>query len=355
MKHVQKQLMIDTLLEEVKKDEPGVVLMGEYDNGEYFCSHRGLADLKLGTAVDENTLFDIASLSKQFTACCIYILDSRKKLSLEDSIRKYLPELPNYAEAITIRHLLNHTSGIIDYIDLVLKQGIDFIDNLDNNGTLQILSATESPSFPPGSQFCYSNSNYVLLAIITERISGKTLNDFATETIFRPLGMTKTFYNQSYPIRQASAQGYDLNITNGNYSPVQCIWTQTGDGAVFSSCRDLIKWGKNLSSHSKLNSAVVENLLCPMPEALLGSPVKDYVRYSAGLSIQEDFGQKSALHSGSWIGFSSFFVRHLESELTIVALSNREDFNTGLLAYKASEILLNKFIDQYEVQTDMGY
>lgn len=351
----QTKLELVSLLDEVGENEPSIILMAEFDNGNSYLAKKGLANIANETQVDENSVFDIASLSKQFTAACIYILQSQNLLGVQESIKKYLPELPEYTNGIKIKNLINHTSGIPDYIDIAVEIGIKYSDHLDNEQTLEILAKTKLADYPSGSRFSYSNSNYILLSLIVERVSGRSLSSFASDNIFTPLGMSKTFYNQTYPLINPSAQGYSKESSTNDYSPVQCIWTQTGDGAVFSSVGDLIKWGKNLSLDTKLPADVVRNLLTPMPKTFLDEPIGNYTPYSAGLSVQEDFDQQSVLHSGSWIGFSSFFVRHLKSGLTLAVLSNREDCNTGYIAYKASELLLNKHLGLYDQQTDLGY
>ena len=351
----QTNLKLNSFLDEIREDEPGAILMAEFDNGQSFLAKKGLANVNDGIEIDENSVFDLASVSKQFTATCLYILQSRNQLSVEDYLREHLPELPDYTQEIKIINLINHTSGIPDYINIATDLGIEFTDYLDNEKTLKILSEKKSPEFQPGSKFSYSNSNYLLLSLIVERVSGKPISRFANDNIFSPLGMNKTFYNECYPLLTPTVQGYYRESSEKNYLPTQCIWTQTGDGAVFSSVSDLIKWGRNLSLNTKLPSDVVENLLTPMPEKFLDKLVENYTPYSAGLSVQEDFDQKSALHSGGWIGFCAFFVRHLESGLTLAVLSNREDYNPGYVAYRASELLLNKHLGLYEQQKDLGY
>lgn len=175
--------------------------------------------------------------------------------------------------------------------------------------------------------------------------------------IFTPLNMNDTFYNESYPIEIEAAKGYSLSEFTGCYEHNESLWTQTGDGAVYSTPEDLMKWGGNFSSFKSGNCKIIDMISEPFDELMadVNSRVESYQAYGSGLFVQHDFKEKSLLHSGSWIGYASFFVRHVNSKLTVVVLSNRDDFNAGKAAYHASELLLNIDLNDYDSQSDFGY
>lgn len=346
---------LDALLGDVKENDPGVVLIAKFDDGKCYFSCRGMADIENATPCDENTVFNLASLSKQFTAFCIHLLESEGKISLTESVRRYIPELPDYAESVRIENLIHHTSGLKDYIDIAEEKGVSIFGNLSPEESLEDVCNCTKPEFKSGKKFAYSNTNYFLLSIIIERVTGNKISQYARDMIFSPLGMNNTFFNESYPIELATAKGYAVSESGGGYEHQESLWTQTGDGAVYSTAEDLIKWGHNFFDGKSGGIKIINIISTPMEELTSVVKIENYHPYASGLFVQHDFGEKSLLHSGSWIGYASFFVRHMDSKLTVVVLSNREDFNAGKVAYNASEILLNITLNAYDSQSDFGY
>lgn len=347
---------LDFILHDIKENEPGVVLLAEFDDGSRYFSSRGLADVERSRYCDENTIFNLASLSKQFTAFCIHLLEREGKVSLSKSVKEYIPELPSYAEDIKIKNLIHHTSGFKDYIDIAEEKGISFFGDLTPEESLEDVCNCIKPDFEAGKKFAYSNTSYFLLSIVIERVTGVKISKYANDMIFSPLGMKDTFFNESYPIKLETAKGYCFSESGDNYEHKESLWTQTGDGAVYSTANDLIKWGRNFSEAKAGGSELINIISVPNKEELTEIlKVEDYQPYASGLVVQHDFGEESLMHSGSWIGYVSFFVRHMDSKLTVVVLSNRDDFNAGEVAYKASEILLNINLNDYDSQSDFGY
>lgn len=348
---------LGVLLNEICDDEPGVVLMARFDDGKQYYLGRGKANVEKNIPVNKKTVFNIASLSKQFTAFCIHLLESENQISLNDTIRKYIPELPGYADLIKIDNLIHHTSGLKDYIDIAEERGVSLFGNLSPQESLEDVCACIKPDFIVGHKFAYSNTNYFLLSIIIERVTEKKISQYARERIFLPLNMNDTFYNESYPIETETAKGYSPSKLTGGYEHNESLWTQTGDGAIYSTSEDLMKWGCNFSNPKSGNSKIIDKISEPFNELMTDehSRVESYEAYGSGLFIQHDFKEKSLLHSGSWIGYASFFVRHVNSNLTVVVLSNRDDFNAGKVAYHASELLLNIDLNDYDTQNDFGY
>ena len=171
---------------------PGCAL-GVYRDGKIIYSKGyGLANIEEDVHITPQTVFDVASISKQFTAASILLLQQQGKLRLDEDVRKYIPELPDYGKKITIRHMLNHTSGLRDYVELFLLAGLNSDNVTTDDDALGIITRQKALNLPPGSEWLYSNSGYFLLSLIVKRVSGKTLKEFAAENIFQPLGMTHT-------------------------------------------------------------------------------------------------------------------------------------------------------------------
>lgn len=353
---MNKQELLDTLVYDVGYGEPGVVLMTKFDGGNCYASYAGMADIENNVPIDSSTVFNLASVSKQFTATCVHLLEKTGHLLLTDPVRKYLPELPSYTDNVQIHNLINHTSGLKDYIDLAEDKGVDLCGAYTPEQSLKDLCRYGSLMFSVGERFYYSNTNYFLLSIIVERLTGRRLSSYAKDNIFDPLEMTNTFYNESYPIFEKTARGYGTPEIGLDYARKESFWTQTGDGAVYSSAEDLMKWGENFDKHVIGDRKIVDRMTSAVRRAdERNVEIIDYQPYGSGLFIQNDFGEKSVLHSGMWIGYTSFFVRYIDSKLTVAVLSNREDFNPGKVAYKASEIMLEQYINNYESQGDYGY
>ncbi|WP_367165720.1 serine hydrolase domain-containing protein [Kosakonia cowanii] len=251
---------LSALLNNVCDDGPGVVLMARFDDGKEYYLGRGKADVERGIPVSKKTVFNIASLSKQFTAFCIHLLENAGEISLDDGVKNYIPELPDYANSIKIDNLIHHTSGLKDYIDIAEERGVSLSGKLTPAESLKDVCDCNKPDFIAGHEFAYSNTNYFLLSIIIERITGKKISQYAREMIFSPLNMNDTFYNESYPIVTETAKGYSLSELTGGYEHHESLWTQTGDGAVYSTPEDLMKWGGNFSNPVSGNSKIIDSL-----------------------------------------------------------------------------------------------
>ena len=177
---------------------PGVAVSVIRDGGVVFSKGDGMANLELEVPITSKNVFYLGSVSKQFVASAIVLLDQEGKLSLDDDIRKYVPEFPDYGTPIAIRHLIHHTSGIRDYLELMGLAGLPLGTFHDNQGIVDMLARQKALNFVPGEKFLYSNSGYLLLAVIVERASGKSLREYAAEKVFEPLGMKNTHFHDDY-------------------------------------------------------------------------------------------------------------------------------------------------------------
>lgn len=334
------QTALNALTAGFSPDEPGVIVMVRTDNGATWHSCRGMADVATRTPVTPETIFNLASVSKQFAAFSLLLLVQEGKISLSDSVLSVLPELGEYARPVTLRHLLHHTSGLKDYMDLAFARKVGFYDPLTPQETLADLVSQTEADFPPGTRHDYSNTGYFLLSQIIERVSGQSFADFARERIFAPLAMDKTFIVEQYPAPQIIATGYGK--TAGQWRISESPWTHTGDGAVHSCAADLMKWGENYRTARVGGSALIQQMTETLsPQTENGTPVTDYEPYAAGLYTLQHFGELSLEHAGGWMGTSTYFIRLTKSDTTIVVLSNSEECDTETLARAAAAAFLS--------------
>lgn len=313
---------------------PGAALAIIKDGEIIYKRGYGMAKLEDDIIMTPSKVFDIGSVSKQFTAACVAILAREGKVSLDDDIRKYIPEMPRYERAITLRHLIHHTSGIRDYNSLLSLAG--FRPDSDCpivEEAIKIIASQKKLNFIPGEEYSYSNSGYFLLGVIVERVSGKTLNEFAQEHIFKPLGMKNTFFQDDHTqIIKNRASGYStsgksfrLNMSN---------WDEVGDGNVYTSVEDLYLWDQSFYNY-KLGKDLMDILLTP---GTLNNGKK--LDYAFGLVLGEYNGLKTIGHGGSWAGFRAGYVRFPEHKFSVICLANLSTVNPSALCLKVADIYL---------------
>ncbi len=267
----------------------------------------GEADWQSHQKFTHTTISNIASVSKQFTAMAVMMLAEQKKLQYEDSVAKYLPELGSTLNGITLRHLLHHTSGIPDLGDL----GIDS-PQLTNDGVLRRLMKPDFRVSQPGEKYHYSNTNYILLAVVVERVAGQGFTTFLTEKIFEPLAMQDTFINEApQPGTKIIAKSYDQF---GN--PASAIGRVTGSSGIHSTVDDLLKWDQALYSERLVRQSTLAEAFTPGQVKTGGST------YGFGWNIGTQEGQKFIWHQGSTGGYRALIKRMLAEKITIIILTN---------------------------------
>lgn len=288
----------------------GQVLIGKNRNIVY-DSAVGCRNFDQKKVLNKSTPFYIASLSKPFTATSIILLQQTGLLSYDDKASKYFPELPGYAKDVTIRNLLTHTSGILDYESILTgKKG------LKNQDVLNWLQVQKGLQFESGSKFEYSNSGYIILSGIIEKISGQSYKKFLEENIFKPLKMDHTeVYDGSTPLIKDRALGYDEKKQPDDYS----ILT-TGDGGIYSTAEDLYKFDQALRRFSLINKNNTDQMYTPFTLSD-GKPSS----YGFGWFIDQSEGRKTVSHTGGLDGFRALFWRDLQNNKTIIALTNQGD------------------------------
>lgn len=294
----------------------------------------GYANLNRKESINEDTAFNLASVSKQFTAMAIMILNEEGKLELDDEITKYIHD--PYFKNITIRHLLTHTSGLGEYYNLFYKKW-DNSKTMTNNDVIDLLVKYQpSYDFEPGKQFRYSNTGYALLASIIEKVSGKTYGAFLQEKIFGPLEMKNTLAYDLINDPKISNRAYGYSYDNGLYTPNDLVFFDgiVGDGNIYSTANDLVKWDKALHDGKLISRSNLEKMFTPNIPADGKKSV-----YGFGWMIKTDSGDRTVFHSGSWVGFRSMIIRNLSNKYTLIFLSNTPEDCYKEMFDKISEIL----------------
>jgi len=316
-----------------RDDGPGCAL-GVIRNGELvFAKGYGMADLKKMQAITIDSIFDIASTSKQFTAMCIAILEEEGKLHIEDDVRAYIPELPQYDKIIRIRHLLHHTSGLADYLHWATAA--------DTEASILQKFRGQPLTHEVGQKYEYTNTGYLLLGFIVRRVTGRTLRQFADERIFQPLGMSKTFFNDDISANSAIpflAIGY-WEPNPGHFTEYMPPLNLVGNSGVNTCVSDLLLWDDNFY-HNRLGqggNALIERMQT-VGTLDDGGPLG--TNYAWGLVIDTYRGRRLVSHGGAFYGYRAQLMRLPDDRISVILLANQAEFIPDPLALKVIDILL---------------
>jgi CubicO group peptidase (beta-lactamase class C family) len=309
---------------------PGASLLVVRNDSPVVLRSWGLSDLEQKIPATPATNYRLASVTKQFTAAAVLLLIEDGKASLEDPVRKWFPSLPHSLDHATISNLLSHTSGIIDYED-VMPPGTT--TQLHDADVLRLLESQDSTYFRPGTSYQYSNSGYALLALLVERASGKTFATFLHERIFQPLGMNNTVaFEDGISTVSNRAFGYTMKDSTWQRKDQSTTSAVLGDGGIYSSIEDMAKWDAALYD-SRLLSDESRRLAFTPHTATDEADVK----YGFGWRITGE----TLWHSGETSGFRNVIVRYPQRRLTVVMLTNRDDPEP----YETARAVANLFID----------
>ena len=315
---------LDSIFREYTGNVPGASVIVLRGGDVVFRKSYGLANFEERTAATPATHYRLASVTKQFTAAAILTLAGQGKLQLDDSIRRWLPSLQTYADAITIRHLLTHSSGLIDYEDVMPASTTVQLRDAD---VLRLLETQSTTYFPPGSSYRYSNSGYSLLALIVEKASGKRFADFLHDEIFNPLGMTTTVAHEEGISTVANrAYGYSRDAHAWRRTDQSLTSAVLGDGGIYTSVDELVNWLRALDK-GKFAEASVPRV----------DTDKNGVKYGYGWRISERDGRRIVSHTGETIGFRNAVVRFPDEKLSVVVLTNRDEGEPYDLALRVAE------------------
>jgi CubicO group peptidase (beta-lactamase class C family) len=320
---------LDALMQDYAGRVPGAAVLVVRDGEPAVRRGYGLADLETGTMVGPGTRFRLASVSKQFTAAAILLLAQDGRLALEDPIAKWLPSLPPATRGVTLRHLLTHSSGLVDYEDLMAPDATAQVHDAD---VLRLLEGADRLYFAPGSDYRYSNSGYALLALVVGRASGRDFASFLRERIFVPLGMAGAVAFED-GISQVAERAYGYSFEDGRWLRTDQSSTSAvlGDGGIYASIDELAKWDAALYDDRLLSDASRNAAFS------IQTPIHDEADvdgYGYGWRIHGD----ALWHSGETIGFRNVIVRWPKQRLTVVVLSNRNDPEPYRLALKIAAL-----------------
>ncbi|MDP2497904.1 MAG: serine hydrolase [Candidatus Palauibacterales bacterium] len=300
---------------------PGCAVGVRRDGETLLARGYGMANLEHGIPIAPESVFRIGSVSKQFTAAAVLLLARDGTLSLDDPVRRWVPELPSDPySGVTIRHLLHHTSGVRDYLTLMTLAGKREEDYYDDSEVVGILGRQDALNFRPGSDYLYSNAGYFLLGKIVESASGRSLRAFARDRIFGPLGMDRShFHDRPDHLVPKRATGYEPREEGGYRRSVTTL-PMVGDGGVYTSVQDFFRWSENLSDPSVGGAEFGERMT---RRGVLSSG--DTIEYARGLRVDRYRGLRRVSHGGAFVGYRAGMMRFPEQDFSAVALCNRAD------------------------------
>ncbi|HEX5887311.1 MAG TPA: serine hydrolase domain-containing protein [Pyrinomonadaceae bacterium] len=316
-------------------------------NGEVvFEKAFGLADLEHNVPNTTQTIFESGSVAKQFTAAAFVLLQQDGKLSIDDPVRKYIPELPDYGSPLTIRHLLNHTAGLRDWGTVLSLTGVGRGDRvISQDLALDVITHQRALDFTPGAEYSYSNSGYNLAAIIVERVSKQKFPAFVEERLFKPLGMKNSSWRDDYQrIVPGRAHAYS-RPNNGPWRLNMPFMNVYGNGGMLTTVGDWMKWNAMLDSHS-LGAPLVNAL---ETQGVLNDGRK--IAYALGLVIGKYKGLKDVSHGGATAGYQTFLVRYPDNKVSVGVMCNGTSPGSGEIAASITDEIFGPFPETARTET----
>ncbi len=342
---------IDSIFSMYTLETPGVAISVVKNGKIIFKKGYGLANLEYDIPITPKTIFLVASISKQFTAYSIYLLEKQNKLSLDDDIRKYIPEVPNFGKTITIKHLLYHTSGLKEELALLSFAGWRMDEVITTEQILKLLSHQTELNFTPGSEFRYSNTGYTLLAEIVKRVSGMSFATFTKENIFIPLGMNNThFYDDFEKLIKNRAYSYDYE--NNVYKKENLSDISIGGTGLYSNVEDLALWANNFENPIVGDKNLIKKFNKPATfdngEEITAWVVdNEPINHAKGQFIRNYRGVDTYIHTGSQAAFNAYLGRFPDKGFTVITLSNDMSYASYLTSMKIAEFYLeNEMTDK---------
>jgi len=324
-----------------KPDSPGCALAIIKHGDIIYKKGYGMANLEYGIPITSQIKFQMGSISKQFTAFSILLLEKKGKLSLKDDIYLYLPDLPQFGKQITIQHLLNHTSGLRDERELIVMSGWRKDHVVTQRDVLYIIKQQKELNFEPGSEFLYSNTGYTLLAEIVATVSGMKFTEFTNLNIFKPLGMEQTSFRHSHrQVVKNCAYSYRFISRHETEKSILSFVT-VGPRGLLSSAEDLSKWDENFYTGKVGGMGVINKLI---QKGVLNDGME--IEYANGLGIMKYRGLPTIEHGGSNAGYHNFFLRFPDQQITIICFGNFEGFRATHTSFKIADIILERKLEK---------
>ena len=315
---------------------PGCAVGVSFSGEPVLTAAYGMADLEHDVAITPESVFEPGSVTKQFTAAAVLLLAQQGKLALDDPVRKYIPEVPDYGTPITIRHLLNHTSGLRDWGNVEAIAGWPRTTREYTHAhVLEILARQKSLNYPPGAEYSYTNSGFNLLAILVERVSGQSLPEFTREQIFQPLGMSSTQWRDDFrrivpnrAIAYAATKG-------GGFRQDMPFEDVFGNGGLLTTVGDLLRWNRNFTT-MKVGGREFFDRQHEQGRLTDGRTIA----YAAGLMVLHWRGFPEVSHSGSTAGYSAWLGRYPDQKLSVAVLCNLAAVNATRLGHQVADVYL---------------
>jgi CubicO group peptidase (beta-lactamase class C family) len=325
-----------------RPDSPGCALGVIKDGKLIYKKGYGMANLEHDIPISPTTVFNVASASQQFTAMSVLLLAKQGKLSLDDDIRKHLPEAPAYQTAVTIRQLIHHTSGVRDHRDLMAMAGRDADEVYKEDDIIELLARQKETNFKPGARQIFSSSGYALLSAIVKRVSGKSLRQFANENIFNPLGMTNTgFQDEDAMVVKNRATDYLFN-NEGSFQMKASNVSSVGDGGLFTTVEDLLLWDRNFYQNKLGGPELISQLLTP---GTLNDGER--IKYAFGLAVDNYKGLKTISAGADYRDYRAELLRFPDQNFSVILLFNVDRVGPNWIARQVADIYL---ADQFKSQ-----
>jgi len=339
---------IDQIFAGLKSDNaPGAAVLVIKNGAVLFERGYGVSDLRSLHGIDASTNFRLASCTKQFTAMAIMLLVHDGKLHYENRLTDVFPDFPQYGRSITIRNLLNHTSGLLDYEDLMAKPPAgtpeEKIPQIKDAGVLEVLEQQKTTKFPPGTKWDYSNSGYAVLAMVVGKVSGHTFGNFLQDRIFAPLKMNATrAHEKGKDTISDRAYGHTHESAAWREMDQSSTSAVLGDGGVYSSLNDLAKWDEALSQHTLLSEKEMKPAITAVKvaDSSVQEPNGTPGAYGFGWFLNSYKGHRRMWHYGETVGFRTTIQRFVDEKLTVIVLCNRDDLVPANLALRVADLFL---------------
>jgi CubicO group peptidase (beta-lactamase class C family) len=315
-------------------DSPGAAIVIVKGDSVVYQRGYGSANLEIRTPITPQTVFDVASVAKQFAGLAVAMLVEDGKISLDDEVRKYLPHVPDFGKPITIRHLVYHTSGLRDWPETLALSGLDWSGVITLETILEMVQRQRELDFAPGEEYQYCNTGYNLLAATVAKVTNQSFREWSTANIFKPLGMKHTHVCDS-PADVVLNRAESYMLADKKFTRAISQLAAEGSSSLFISAEDMAKWMLNFKT-ARVGGKALERMCEP---GKLNSGKK--VDYGFGIGLSQYHGSKKISHTGSWAGYRSIVMFVPEKDFAVAILANAANVNTSSLATKIADIYLN--------------
>ncbi len=328
---------IDAIFTEWDSETSPGCALGVVKDGELiYAKGYGMADLEHDIPISPSSVFYIASVSKQFVTMCVLLLEEQGKINLDDEIQHNLSDFPRYESPLTIRHFIHHTSGVRDYLTLWELSGNNYLDYVDKDAVYRLIKRQKTLNFTPGEKYLYSNSCYFMLAMVVEKASGESIQEFARKNIFEPLDMNESHFHDNN-LHIIKNRAFSYSPSDEGYNNLIMRFDLVGSGGVYSTINDLYKWDQNFY-HNILGKGGPELIDKMHEDGVLNNG--ESAGYAFALQNGKYRGLKTVSHGGSLAGYRTQLMRFPEQYFSVILLGNISSFKASTMARKVADVYL---------------